>query len=155
MPKFVDTSEPGSCIFCRIVTGELPAAKVYEDASVIAFMDIGQLNPGHVLVAPKGHWENIFDIPPAEAQAVMRIAQQVALAAKAAFDCPGLMLFQANGREGEQTVMHFHLHVVPRHAGDGVGLIWPRKEPGPTLLEQYAGQLRKQLASGQVNSASL
>lgn len=145
MPKFVDTSESGSCIFCKISAGELPAAKVYEDDSVIAFMDLGQLNPGHVLVAPKRHWENIFDIPPVEAQAVMRIAQRVAHAVKAAFDCPGLMLLQANGREGEQTVMHFHMHVVPRHAEDGVGLIWPRKEPGPKLLKHYAGQVRQQL----------
>ena len=145
MPMFVDTSPPGQCIFCRLVAGEIPSAKVYEDALTIAFMDIGQVNPGHVLVASKRHAATLFDLTPDEAGAVMRMAQRVALAVRKAFDPPGLTLLQANGALGGQTVGHFHLHVVPRHADDGIALTWPRKEPPAAVLAGYAERLRAAL----------
>ena len=145
MPAFVDTSPPGECIFCKLVAGQIPSAKVYEDALTLAFMDIGQVNPGHVLVATKRHAADVLDITPEEAAAVMQTAQRVARAIKAVFNPPGLTLLQANGREGEQTVFHFHLHVVPRYADDGAGLIWPRQEPGPAALAEQAGRLRQAL----------
>ena len=141
MPMFVDTSPPGQCIFCHLVSGEIPAAQVYEDALTIAFMDIGQVNPGHVLVATRRHAATLLDITPEEAAAVMQTAQRVAHAVQATFDPPGLTLLQANGREGDQTVFHFHMHVVPRHADDGIALSWPRKEPGAEVLQGYAARL--------------
>jgi histidine triad (HIT) family protein len=143
---FVDTSPPGQCIFCRLVAGEIPAARVAEDELALAFMDLGQVNPGHVLVASKRHAANLFDLTPDEAGAVMRLAQRVALAARAAFDPDGLMLLQANGPVAGQTVAHFHVHVLPRHAGDGVDFTWPRKEPGAAALQAYAERLRAALA---------
>ena len=145
MPMFVDTSPPGQCIFCRLVAGEIPAATVYEDRLTIAFMDIGQVNPGHVLVASKRHAVTLLDLTPDEAGAVMRTAQRVAQAVQSAFDPEGISLFQANGAAGGQTVFHFHLHVLPRHAGDGVALAWPRKEPGAQALQTYAAQLQAAL----------
>ena len=145
MPMFVDTSPPGQCIFCRLVAREIPAATVYEDHLTIAFMDIGQVNPGHVLVATKRHAATLFDITPHEAAAVMQTAQHVAKAVQQVFDPPGLTLLQANGREGDQTVFHFHMHVVPRHAQDGIALTWPRKEPGATVLQAHAQRLRTAL----------
>ncbi|MDH4465042.1 MAG: HIT family protein [Acidovorax sp.] len=148
MPMFVDTSPPGHCIFCRLVAGEIPAARVYEDALTLAFMDMGQVNPGHVLVATKRHAATLLDITAAEAAAVMQTAQRVARAVQAVFDPPGLTLLQANGREGDQTVFHFHMHVVPRHAQDGIALTWPRKEPGAQVLQDYARQLSAELARG-------
>ncbi|MBW7902694.1 MAG: HIT family protein [Rhodocyclaceae bacterium] len=146
MPMFVDTSPPGQCIFCRLVAGEIPAARVYEDESTIAFMDIGQVNPGHVLVATRRHAATLLDLTPQEVAAVAQTAQRMAQAVRAAFDPPGLTLLQANGREGDQTVFHFHLHVLPRHAGDGVALAWPRKDPPPAVLQDYAARLRAALA---------
>jgi len=143
---FVDTSPPGQCIFCRLVAGQIPAAKVHEDALTVAFMDIGQVNPGHVLVATRRHGATLLDITPEEAAAVMQTAQRVARAVQAVFDPPGLTLLQANGREGDQTVFHFHMHVVPRHAGDGIALSWPRKEPPAEVLQGYAERLRAALA---------
>src|SRR2546427_2479430 len=86
MPMFVDTSPPGQCLFCRLVAGEIPSAKVFEDEQTIAFMDIGQVNPGHVLVASKRHAVTLLDLTPDEAGAVMRTAQRVAQAVQAAFD---------------------------------------------------------------------
>lgn len=145
MPMFVDTSPPGQCIFCRLVAGEIPSARVYEDALTIAFMDLGQVNPGHVLVATKRHAATLLDITPEEAAAVMQTAQHVARAVMAVFNPPGLTLLQANGREGDQTVFHFHLHVVPRHADDGIALSWPRKEPAAEVLRGYALQLGQAL----------
>ncbi len=147
MPRFVDTSPPGVCIFCRIARGELPAARVFEDDLTMAFMDIGQVNPGHVLVATKRHAATLFDITPEEGAAVMRTVQRVAAAIGDTFDPPGLTLLQANGKEGDQTVFHFHMHVVPRHADDGVGLSWPRKEPGMEALHAYALKLAGALRS--------
>ena len=145
MPMFVDTSPPGQCIFCKIVAGDIPAAKVYEDALTVAFMDIGQVNPGHVLVASKRHAVTVLDLTPEEAAAVMQTAQRVAAAVEAAFAPDGITLFQANGAAGGQTVFHFHLHVLPRHTGDGVALAWPRKEPGTQALQAYAAQLQAAL----------
>lgn len=145
MPMFVDTSPPGQCIFCRLVAGEIPSAKVYEDALTLAFMDLGQVNPGHVLVATKRHAATLLDITAEEAAAVMQTAQRVARAVQATFDPPGLTLLQANGREGDQTVFHFHMHVVPRHGNDGIALSWPRKEPGAQVLQGYAQKLQAAL----------
>lgn len=145
MPMFVDHSPPGQCIFCRLVAGEIPSAKVCEDALTVAFMDIGQVNPGHVLVATKRHAVTLLDITPEEAAAVLQTAQRVARAAQAAFDPPGMTLFQANGPVGGQTVFHFHLHVLPRHEDDGMALAWPRKEPGAAVLQDYAARLRAAL----------
>ena len=147
MPMFIDTSPPGQCIFCRLVSGDIPSAKVYEDALTIAFMDLGQVNPGHVLVATRRHAATLLDITAEEAAAVMQTAQRVAQAVQAGFDPPGLTLLQANGREGDQTVFHFHLHVVPRHGGDGIALSWPRKEPGAEVLRGYAERLRAVLVT--------
>ena len=147
MPMFVDNSPPGECIFCRLVQGEIPSAKVYEDGLTVAFMDIGQVNPGHVLVATRRHAATLLDVTPEEAAAVMQTAQRVAHAVQEVFDPPGLTLLQANGREGDQTVFHFHMHVVPRHQNDGIALSWPRKEPAAEVLQGYAARLSMVLAA--------
>ena len=146
MPDFTDPTPPGQCIFCRLIRGEIPATRVYEDEVTLAFLDLGQVNPGHVLVAVKRHAATLLDLTPDEAAAAMRTAQRIARAAKDAFDPPGITLLQANGREGEQTVFHFHLHVVPRHAHDGITFTWPRKDPPRETLEAYAVKLRAALA---------
>ena len=148
MPMFVDTSPPGQCIFCRLVAGEIPSARVYEDDLTLAFMDLGQVTPGHVLVATKRHAVTLFDLTPEEAAAVLQTAQKVAHALQTTFDPPGLTLLQANGPLGGQTVGHFHLHVVPRHENDGITFTWPRKEPGAAVLQGYADRLRQALESG-------
>lgn len=148
MPMFVDTSPPGQCIFCRLVAGEIPAERVYEDALTIAFMDIGQVNPGHVLVASKRHAATLLDLTAEEAGAIMQTAQRIAFAVRDAFDPPGLTLLQANGKEGDQTVFHCHMHVVPRHGNDGIGLSWPRKDPPAAVLAEYAQKLRAVMNTG-------
>lgn len=131
------------CVFCKIIAGELPASKVYEDAHTIAFMDLGQVNPGHVIVAVKPHVENIYSIDDGLAAAVFRTAAKVARAVKAAMQPEGMTLLQANERAGFQTVFHFHLHVVPRHSNDGITFTWPAKSPSRQELDRLAEQVQR------------
>lgn len=128
-------------IFTRIIAGELPCAKVYEDELVFAFMDAGQVNPGHVIVASKAPVETLMDADEATAKAMMAAAWRIARAVQAAFAPAGMTILQANRAAGWQTVPHLHLHVLPRHADDGVELTWPRKEPGLEKLKELAAQI--------------
>jgi histidine triad (HIT) family protein len=134
-----------NCVFCRIVAKEIPATVVYEDAHTLAFMDIGQVNPGHVLVAVKKHLENIFALDEAQAAAVFRAAANVARAIRGAFEPQGLSVYQANGAAAGQTVLHLHIHLVPRYEGDGMALTWPVKNPPREKLVEYAEKIRAKL----------
>jgi histidine triad (HIT) family protein len=129
-------------VFTRIINGELPAAKVYEDEHTIAFMDAGQVNPGHVIVATRRQVETILDLDDELAGALFRTVAKVARAVDAAFRPEGITVLQANKAAGWQTVPHVHAHVLPRHAGDGVGLVWPRKEPPLDELRALAAKIR-------------
>jgi histidine triad (HIT) family protein len=135
-----------NCIFCRIVAKEIPATVVHEDEHTLAFMDIGQVNPGHVLVALKKHAENIFALDEVQAGAVFRSAARVARAIRAAFEPQGLSVYQANGAAAGQTVPHLHIHLVPRHEGDGMALTWPVMNPPREKLAEYAQKIRAKLA---------
>jgi histidine triad (HIT) family protein len=133
------------CVFCRIVAGQIPATIVHEDDQTLAFMDLGQVNPGHVLVAVKKHAENLYALDDAQAGAVLRAAARVARAIRDAFQPEGLSVYQANGSAAGQTVLHYHVHLVPRHAGDGMALSWPVKNPPREKLEAYAAKIRQSL----------
>ena len=133
-------------VFERLLCGELPCARVCEDDLVFAFMDAGQVNDGHVIVATKRPCETLMDATDAEAVALMRTARRVAIAVQAAFAPAGVTVLQANRPAGWQTVPHLHLHVLPRHDGDGVGLTWPRREPGIERLRELAATLAPHLA---------
>jgi len=130
------------CVFCKIVAGEIPATKVTEDETTLAFMDIGHVNPGHVLVALKAHVENVYGLEDGQADAVFRAVARVARAIQAAFTPEGLSVYQANGKAAGQTVFHFHVHLVPRHDDDGMALRWPVKNPPREVLEDYAARIR-------------
>lgn len=134
-----------NCVFCRIVAKEIPAAVVYEDELVIAFMDAGQVNPGHVLVAAKGHAETLYDLDDAQASALLRAAAHVARGIRSSFKPQGLSVYQANGKAAWQTVFHYHMHLLPRHEGDGMTLTWPAKNPPREKLVEYAAAIRRAL----------
>jgi histidine triad (HIT) family protein len=129
-------------VFSKIIRGELPSAKVYEDELVYAFMDAGQVNPGHVLIATKKPFETLMDADEESAAAMMRAAVRIAKAVQQAFRPDGITVLQANKPAGWQTVPHLHLHVLPRYENDGVELTWPRKEPGLDRLREYAAKIR-------------
>ena len=138
-----------NCVFCRIVAKEIPATVVHEDEHTLAFMDIGQVNPGHVLVAVKRHAENLYALDEAQAAAVARASVRIARAIRDAFAPGGLSVYQANGKPAGQTVLHYHVHLVPRHDNDGMQLTWPVKNPPREKLEQSAAQLVQRLRNRQ------
>ena len=137
------------CVFCRIVAGQIPSTRVYEDADVLAFMDIGQVNPGHVLVAVKRHAENLYALDEAQAAAIGRASVRVARAIRDAFSPEGLSVYQANGKPAGQTVFHYHVHLLPRHDADGMELTWPVKNPPREKLQEYAARIVERLARPQ------
>ena len=130
------------CVFCKIVAGQIPSTKVFEDEHTLAFMDLGQVNPGHVLVAVKQHADSVYALDDTQAAAVARASTRVARAIREAFKPEGLSVYQANGKAAGQTVFHYHVHLLPRHAGDGMELTWPVKNPPREKLEEYAGKIR-------------
>lgn len=130
------------CVFCKIVAGQIPSTRVFEDEHTLAFMDLGQVNPGHVLVAVKKHAENLYALDDMQAAAVAKASAQVARAIREAFRPEGLSVYQANGKAAGQTVFHYHVHLLPRHAGDGMELTWPVKNPPREKLEDYAAKIR-------------
>lgn len=135
------------CIFCRIVRGELPATKVYEDDEVLAFMDIGPIVKGHVLVIPKPHFDPLTAVPPALLGRVMAVVQKVAAAQVAGLHAEGVNLHQSNGACAGQVVPHVHFHVIPRFAQDGHRWNWNAQAyRGPEELQARADALRRALS---------
>lgn len=116
-----------SCIFCKIAEAEIPAKVVYEDDTVLAFLDIKPVNAGHVLVIPKEHAESLAEISPEHLKCVTATGRKVAEALRQALSskCEGVNLFLADGKAAGQEVGHLHLHVIPRYPGDGFGLKFP------------------------------
>ena len=129
-------------VFSRIIAGDLPCAKVYEDEHSFAFMDAGQVNPGHVIVATKVPAETLLDLEEDVVAALFRAVSKVARAVDTAFRPEGVTILQANRPAGWQTVPHVHVHVLPRHADDGVGLVWPRKNPPLAELQDLAAKIK-------------
>ncbi len=136
-------------IFAKILRGEIPAHKVYEDASTIAILDVMPQADGHTLIIPKAQAENLFDLDPAMAEAVMRAGQRVALAARQAFRPDGITLMQFNGADAGQTVFHFHLHVIPRYASQPLRA-HGRGFADPAVLAEQAERLRAAIETGPV-----
>jgi histidine triad (HIT) family protein len=108
------------CIFCKIVSNEIPTVKVYEDDRVLAFMDINPLSEGHLLIIPKAHAATIHEIAEADFLAVMSATRKLAAAVKKALNPEGINLLQLNGKAANQVVPHLHVHIVPRWSGDGI-----------------------------------
>ncbi|MFQ5935765.1 MAG: HIT family protein [Acidiferrobacterales bacterium] len=113
-----------NCIFCKIVAGEIPCFKLYEDDQTIAFMDINPGNEGHALVVPKEHWEDVYTIPADLMATTAKTVQKIAEAVNKTLSPDGINLVQANGKGAAQSVFHFHMHVLPRRIGDDLKMNW-------------------------------
>ncbi len=122
------------CIFCKIVSGEIPSIKVYEDDRVLAFMDINPINEGHLLIIPKAHAATIHEIAEGDFLAVMSATRKLASAVKKALNPDGINLLQLNGKAANQVVPHLHVHIVPRWFGDGLTI---------SQWEMVAGNMEK------------
>jgi len=108
------------CVFCKIVAGQIPCDKVYEDDLVLVFLDIAPITLGHSLIVPKEHHTSVTTLPPAVAGRLMEVAPRIGSALMRATEAGGFNLILANGTVAGQVVPHAHLHVVPRHVDDGV-----------------------------------
>lgn len=137
------------CIFCKIINGEIPAAKVFENEHVFAFLDISQATKGHTLVIPKVHKENLFELTPEIASNLFAAVPKIANALKTEFEPIGLNAISNNGEFAGQSVFHFHLHLIPRYGkGDGFGAVWKNNQGDYTTqqLQDIAASIRKRLS---------
>ncbi|MEK9154384.1 MAG: HIT family protein [Patescibacteria group bacterium] len=129
------------CIFCKIVAGEVPSYKVYEDEKTLAFLDINPVNPGHTLVIPKKHAADVFEIEDLEWNAVMKTARIMAHALERSLSPEGVNLTMNNRAGAGQVVFHAHVHVIPRVKNDGHAL-WPQRAYRESEAEQAAEKIR-------------
>ncbi|HLU21098.1 MAG TPA: HIT family protein [Bacillaceae bacterium] len=137
-----------NCIFCKIINGELPSAKVFENEDVVAFLDISQITKGHTLVIPKVHNENIFDLQPDIAAKLFEVVPTIANALKAAYNPKGINLLNNNGSFAGQEVFHYHMHIIPRYdENDGFGAkyISHQSEYSGEDLQAIAKSIRDEL----------
>jgi histidine triad (HIT) family protein len=135
------------CIFCKIVAGQIPSTRVYEDADTLAFMDIGPVVKGHTLVIPKAHHNPITGVPLPLLQKVIATVQRIAAALYAGLGADGVNVTQANGPCAGQVVPHLHFHIIPRHAHDGRLHHWvPGQYADPAEMQAFAAKIRAGLA---------
>jgi len=134
-----------NCIFCKIAAGEIPSSKVYEDDSVIAFLDIGPLSEGHTLVIPKDHYERLDQCPADVLASMSACAGKVASAVVSALECDGYNVLCNNGESAGQEVNHVHFHVIPRKSGDKVFTQWPSKSYSKGRAQEVLNKILRKL----------
>lgn len=137
------------CIFCEIISGKTGASHVYEDEATLAFMNLRQANPGHVLVVPKDHVETIYDLKENQAAHLFQTVVLVSRAIRQSLQPGGLSLFQANEGASQQEVLHVHFHLLPRWPGDGLLRFYPEVPPHMSRfeLDDLAGLIRGAIGS--------
>lgn len=136
------------CIFCKILNGDIPSAKVYEDDYVYAFLDISQVTKGHTLVIPKTHTKNIYETPPEIASSLFSRIPTIANAIKKAYQPIGMNLLNNNEKPADQSVFHLHIHIIPRYGdNDGFSSKWVTHEKDYTSeeLQQIAKEIGEEV----------
>ena len=133
------------CIFCKMVAGQIPVAKIYEDEIILAFLDIGPISDGHALVIPKQHFEKLHDCPPELLGEVASRLGKIADAVTGAVNSDGYNLLCNNGTAAGQLIEHLHFHIIPRNIGDGVFDRWPAYKYPEGKIEAIAASISKNL----------
>ncbi len=134
------------CVFCKIVEGKIPSTKLYEDESVLSFLDIMPASKGHALVIPKKHYRTLPDMPHEELKEVMEVVQKVASAVLSSIDgAKGFNIIQSNGEEAGQVIPHVHFHIIPRHKDDKLNFAWEHGKAEKEELEKYAELVKGKL----------
>lgn len=124
------------CIFCKIANGEIPSKTIYEDDRFRVILDLGPATRGHALILPKQHAANLYELPEETAAEVMKLAKKLAIQMKEKLHTDGLNVVQNNGEVAGQTVMHYHLHLIPRYTDDGQHISWTPGNPSQEELEE-------------------
>ncbi len=133
------------CIFCKMVSGQIPVTKIYEDEFILSFMDIGPISDGHTLVIPKQHFEKLHECPPEVLSKVASQLGKIAGAVVAAMNSDGYNVLNNNGRAAGQLVKHLHFHIIPRNSDDGVFNRWPSYKYPEGKMETIADKIREKL----------
>ncbi|MDD5163798.1 MAG: HIT family protein [Candidatus ainarchaeum sp.] len=138
---------PDSCVFCRVVKGEIPSARIFESNSVIAFLDIAPAARGHALVIPKKHFETISDVPERDLREMIVAVKNVASAVVDAAEADGFNIIQSNKQVAGQVIPHVHFHIIPRKEGDDLSFEWEHieldKEELEALMKKVKSKIRK------------
>lgn len=134
------------CIFCKIANGVFGSATVYEDDDFRAVLDIAPAAKGHVLILPKKHMANLYEIDPEVASKALAVASKIAKAQKKALGCDGINLLQNNEEAAGQSVFHLHIHLIPRYADDGVMIPWKTLSYADGEAEEFAKKIREAMA---------
>ncbi|MBD3304618.1 HIT domain-containing protein [Candidatus Woesearchaeota archaeon] len=130
------------CVFCKIVKGDIPCQKLYENDKILAFLDISPIHKGHTLIIPKEHHENILDMPDETLAELAKTTKKISKAVKEATNADGFNVTQNNGAAAGQAVFHFHTHIIPRFDGDGLKT-WPHKD----IPEEEMKRIQEDIAS--------
>ena len=130
-----------NCIFCKIANGEIPSKTLYEDDNFRVILDLGPATKGHALVLPKEHYANLYELPEEIAGEAMKLAKRMVMKMTERLGCEGFNLVQNNGEAAGQTVMHFHLHLIPRYENDGQHILWKPGTASSEELEEIQRQI--------------
>lgn len=132
-----------NCIFCKIIEGEIPSTAVYEDEDFRAILDVNPAARGHVIILPKKHAADIYELPEEDAAKIFVVAKKIAAAIKKTYSCDGVNILQNNGEAAGQTVFHLHVHVIPRFTGDTdhINIGW-KPEDTPADLADIADEIK-------------
>ncbi len=134
------------CVFCKIVNGELPSTKLYEDAKVLSFLDIMPAAPGHAVIIPKKHYATLPDMPRAELAALINAVQKIGAATVVVTKTDGFNVVQSNHKAAGQVIQHVHFHVIPRKSGDGLAVgSWKQEKAEKKELEEYAKLMQRHI----------
>ena len=133
------------CLFCKMVAGQIPVTKIYEDETVLAFLDIGPISDGHTLVIPKQHFEKLHDCPAELLGQVFTRIGKIAGAVAAAMNSDGYNLLCNNGRAAGQLIQHLHFHIIPRNTADKLFSRWPSFQYEDGRIQEIAGTIRENL----------
>lgn len=131
------------CIFCKIIKGEIPCTKVYEDENILSFLDIAPANKGHCLVVPKEHYDTLIAAPEEIINYSMKVAKKVARAMSASLANEGFNVLINNNQVAGQLVPHAHVHIIPRFKGDGIRLNWTAKKYKEKEIGEFADKIKK------------
>jgi histidine triad (HIT) family protein len=134
-----------NCIFCKIISGEIPSAVIYEDEDFKVIMDISPAAKGHAVILSKKHFANLFEVDDQIASKALLVARMVAAAMKEELGCEGLNLLQNNGEAAGQTVFHFHIHLIPRYRGDSINMNWEQGKYENGEAEKIAVKLAERI----------
>jgi histidine triad (HIT) family protein len=134
-----------NCIFCKIISGDIPSTTLYEDEDFKAIMDISPASRGHVIILSKKHFANLFELEDDVAEKVLIIAKKLATAMKAELDCDGINLLQNNGEAAGQSVFHIHFHLIPRYKDDNIQMTWKPGKYGDGEAAEVAKNIARRI----------